>query len=421
MKSNNVMVQKKIYENGNRPAILLSHDTLRLVIDLEKGMIPEQSIKRENGWLNAHWNPWFRSNSGELWNEEVHSEFWKSSLMYDIAGNFPCVPNFGPDYKTEDYIMPAHGFTAAEKWKFIEKVKEDNFYTGFKSVLNGNKHPFHYEKIDLIIKDHNSHYSLLDITNTGFKPEPFNYAWHNTIGFPFLESGCLIDNSADIFMVPPEGSEFDDTGRLEFAAKTDSLERVPLRDGGIANLRKVPGVIGYTDFISGAVSRDCKLAWNSVVNPRLKMVYLSFSLAPASCDNGKLPLYFHDIWMNYGGRPFSPWAAADGLTDQSFCLGVENATGYFANGLQLSKKNPELMGNPTYQVLFPGERKSLFYGTLIDIYKNDSLDNGIKEVEPEGKYLVLKGYNGKSTKIETDWNFSVLKSTDCHLSSCRTS
>jgi hypothetical protein len=84
-----------------------------------------------------------------------------------------------------------------------------------------------------------------------------NFGWHNTVGAPFLESGCLISNNAREFAVPPLGTEFDETGRFEPGSTFDSLKAVPLRDGGTADATVVPGPIGYTDFVAGAVPGDC--------------------------------------------------------------------------------------------------------------------------------------------------------------------
>ncbi len=406
------MTINEVRENGGRKAILMSNDRFRTVIDYDKGMVPELSARRGSGWINSHWSPWFRSNSGERWNASRHSDFWKVPLLYDIAGNFPCIPNFGPDHEVNGRLLPPHGITAAETWTHAEaSVAAIGSAAVFKTSLKSSLHPFEYRKTDLAAEDHNVLYTALDILNTGTDPEPYNYAWHNTVGAPYLESGCIIDNSAEAFAVPPEGGEFDHTGRLAFGAETDSLKKVPLRNGGTADLREVPGITGYTDFISGAVPGSSHLAWSSVVNPSLKMVYLSFFTGPAAAGKGELPLYFHDLWMNYGGRSYRPWAAEDGATDMTFCLGAENATGWFANGLKSSIEHPVLMGNPTHQVLEPADSRRLYYGTFFGTYEGGSLDSGVKNIEREDGFLVLIGYSGMSSKLKADWNFSLLKSS----------
>jgi len=392
---------------GNREAVFMTNGRIRTVIDANKGMVPELSARYKDGWINSHWQPWFRANSGQQWNEKDHSPFWKVPLLYDIAGNFPCVPNFGPDNSVGPYNFPPHGYTAFEKWQ-QEEPETDSDSTSLISTLAEGEHPFRYKKIDLLLEDQNILYTRLDIRNTGSEREPYNCGWHNTTGAPFLESGCLIDNNAERFAVPPEGTEFDSTGRLAFGAETESLESVPLRDGGTVNLRLVPGITGYTDFITGAVPSDCELAWCSIINPRLKLIYLSFFKGPATVSEKEIPLYFYDLWMNYGGRPFAPWAAVDGMTDQTFCLGAENVTGYYANGLNQAIENPQLLGNPTVLHMEPGEEKSLYYGTLVQEYDGDIFDGGIQSVQPAEDSLILKSYSGQVQKIPCDFSFSKL-------------
>ncbi len=400
----------KLNGAGQREAVLLEQDSLRVMIDAEKGMIPELSTKSGNGWINAHWQPWFRANSGEKWNTKKHAGFWKVPLLYDIAGNFPCVPNFGPDNKAGGYNLPPHGFTALQTWEqedpaLLEEGK------GIKAVstLKSEGHPFSYRKTDLILAGQNVHYTRLDITNTGKREEPFNYGWHNTTGAPFLEKGCLIDNCAESFMIPPEGGEFDPTGELAFGGESDSLEKMPLRKGGTKDMRLVRGVTGYADFITGTVPLKTDLGWSSIVNPHQKLVYLSFFTGPAAAKDNEIVLYFCDLWLNYGGRRYQPWAVQDGQTDQTFCLGAENATGYFANGLEKALDHPELLGNPTFQNLDPGVTKTLNYGTLFQSYEGEALDRGIQSVEPADGGLVLTGYTGKSVKMAADWEFRALK------------
>ena len=400
----------KITGAGKRNSTVLAHDSFQVVIDENKGMVPELNTRYRDGWINAHWQPWFRSNSGIPWNGTEHSDFWKVSLLYDIAGNFPCCPNFGPDNSTVDYDFPPHGFTALKSWsQGVPEVLPENRGEFFMSSLKAEEHPFLYRKTDMVLQGQNVHYTRLEVTNTGDVREPYNCAWHNTVGPPFLESGCIIDNNSTSFQTIPEGTEFDPTGRLAFGAKTDSLEKVPLKDGRTADLRIVPGIIGFSDFITGAVPRNTELGWSSVVNPRLKLVYLSFFTGPKAVQSNELPLYFYNLWMNYGGRDFQPWAAADGHPDQTFCLGPENSTGYFANGLKDALENKSLMGNPSFLELDSGASGSLYYGTLFMEYEGNILDRGVESVEPGDGALILKGYGGKSVSVKADWNFTILK------------
>jgi hypothetical protein len=246
------------------------------------------------------------------------------------------------------------------------------------------------------------------VKNTGHAPLVANAAWHNTVGSPFLESGCVVNLSADRFCTAARHTEFDDTGRLAFGKEFDDLTKAPLRKEGVCDVSEVPGMVGYTDFITGKVPDSTRLGWSSVINPRLKMVYFSFFPGPAALEANEVPLRFNNLWMQYGGRPFAPWALYDGGTDQTFCLGVENSIGNFANGLGKSVTEPEVLGSPTTVLLPPGETRVQRYGTAFTSYENAKMGAGIQSVEQVVEGLVLK--RGKSWAfIESDSTFHFLK------------
>jgi len=399
------MKVEKAFDIGDRESVLLGDEDFRVLINRDKGMVPELSTRKGDGWVNAHWQPWFRNTGLDSWDEKKHGDYWKVPLLFDLAGNFPCCPNFGPGHVRDGYEIPPHGHTSYLTWTEPELKKREDFVSARWS-LNPENHPVRYNKTDFLRKGEKVHYTRLEVTNSGDRPEEINCGWHNTVGAPFLESGCLICNNAEHFAVPPLGGEFDETGRFTPGAEFESLTKVPLRKGGYADASIVPGIIGYTDFIAGAVPPNAEYGWSAVINPRLKMVYLSWFPGPAHSLKDGLPLTFYNYWMNFGGRPFRPWAASDGGTDRSFCLGAENSISYFANGLGSSVEHPELLGNPTYLVLGEGETKVQHYGTSFFAYEDTSLDQGIEEIEFMGDHLILKTVSGhyQSLKARSDFD-----------------
>ncbi|MDR3167787.1 MAG: hypothetical protein LBT93_07575, partial [Treponema sp.] len=109
----------RLAESGEREATLLEHDTLRVIVDDIGGMIPEFSYVRKERRINAHWIPWFRATSKEAYRDADHGAFWKTKLLYNMAGNFPCAPNFGPGHIVDGVNMPPNGWTANLTWKFL--------------------------------------------------------------------------------------------------------------------------------------------------------------------------------------------------------------------------------------------------------------------------------------------------------------
>ncbi len=106
---------------------------------------------------------------------------------------------------------------------------------------------------------------------------------------------------------------------------------------------------------------------------------------------GEIALSFNDLWLQYGGRRFTPWAASEGGEDRTFCLGTENGTGAYANGLAYSRQHPELLGRPTTVAIPAGGERKLCYGTAIVRLSDELLREGVRSIEAELGNLVLKG------------------------------
>jgi hypothetical protein len=209
-------------------------------------------------------------------------------------------------------------------------------------------------------------------------------------------------------MTAPAGGEFDTTGRLALGKEFSSLTGVPLRNGGQTDISVIPGPVGYTDFVTGAIPKSAQIGWSAVVNPFLKMLYLCFFTGPGTAAPDDIILYFNEVWMQYGGRPYTPWAAYEGGTDLTYCLGTENAVSAYANGLDFSRKAGTLLGNPTTVTIPAGGTKNLRYGTLFAPYTDTALDSGLNAVNPGHGGVVAGARNGHQV-FTADWEFTLLK------------
>ncbi len=313
-------------------------------------------------------------------------------MLYLIAGDFTCSPSFGAPCLVDGAELPPHGWTANEEWKIGETgTREEAAFARFSLASPAPTMPLSYDKLDLVYEGQAAYYSVVRVGNKGRLPIAINLARHNTIGAPFLQAGCGISLSADRFLTPPIGTEFDDTGRLAPGAEFDSLAKAPLRGGGYADIGTVPGMIGYSDLVAGAIPSRLPLGWSCVVNPVLGLAYLSFFPGEAGLPLGEVALGFNDLWLQYGGRPFTPWALDEGGPDHTFCLGAENAVGAFANGLAYSRAHPELLGRPTTLSVPAGGERTLYYGTALVELSSDLVREGVRSVEAEEGRLVLKG------------------------------
>jgi len=118
--------------------------------------------------------------------------------------------------------------------------------------------------------------------------------------------------------------------------------------------------------------------------------------------------------MQYGGRTFNPWALYEGGADQTFCLGLENSTGFYANGIEKAVQAKTLLDVETTVTIPAGKRRVQRYGTALTSYDQGKMSSGIASVEQVVEGIVLK--RGKSWAfIESDSTFHFLKEMEKKL------
>ena len=366
-------------------AIGLFNGLAALRMETKGCMTPVFAFKDGSQLTNTHWTPAFRLPDAVPRGE---------GLLGYICGEFPCCPTFGPGCTVRGAAIPTHGWTSSGEWSldgFGMSSERGEVCCDLSLESPAPELPLSWRRRIVMLEGQSAYYSLISVRNRGPEPLRINIGHHNTVGLPFLEAGCRISLSANRFMVPPEGSEFDATGRLVPGAEFGSLAEAPLRKGGVADISQVPGIIGATDFVTGAIPPEKSLGWSCVVNPRLGLAYICFFPGDWALPPGEVALGFNDLWMQYGGRRFKPWAAKDGAEDLTLCLGTENATGAFANGLEYSLGHPEILGRPTtIEVPARGERR-LYYGTAIVALEPAMVREGVRRLIDADDAIIIEG------------------------------
>ena len=398
-------------ELGSRSATIIENKSLRLLIDDDGGMISEMSAVMETGAsrINAHWLPWFRSSSPKPYSEAEDGPFWKAKLLYHLAGSFPCIPNFGGGHTIDGIDMPPHGWTANLSWEFKKSGNHEGAAWALSAMESPESAmPLSFRKIDAVAPGQNVHYASIAVKNKGKTDIEICAGWHNTLGAPFLSKGARLSACADAWITAPAGSEFDNTTSFAIGAEFKSLMEAPLLKGGKADLSVVPGPLGYTDFAAGRVPAASSLGWSSLVNPGLKMAYACFFTGPAAAGSDDIILRFNDLWMQYSGRLFTPWAPYEGGTDLTYCLGTENSRAAYAQGLEYSRQAKKVLDAPTTVTIPAGKELFLRYGTLFAPYQGDALDGGIEAIEGEKDALLCLAKNGRFS-FTADPGFGLLK------------
>ncbi len=394
-----------------RSAAVLTNDLIRVVIEDQGAMVLELSTELPSGGrVNAHAIPWFRGTGTSVYSDE-NSDFWRNnSLLYQKAGSYFCFPNFGDACQDGPVFHEMDGYSANGYW-MVERYGTDSTFNGawmLSSLVSreaGNR--WNVQKVDMLLPGHPVLYTSCTIRNDGDSPLTANIAWRNTLGAPFLESGCLLNSSAERWMTTNQSLN-GIYGRIADGIQFDDLRKAPLKSGGTVDLTQVSGMTGSTDLIAGVVPSSSRLGWNSVINPRQQLLYFTFFPGPAVLEEGDVPLYFNYFLMDYGGRQLSPWALYDGGTSQVFNLGCGSGTSFMEEGVVRSVQQETLMGCPTTISLAPGETKTVWYGSALVPYENPRIGGNFYSVEQ-----VVEGIIVKRTKswafIPADSTFHCLK------------
>ena len=135
------MKAERVKDVGDRSAVLLVGERVRVVVSDKGAMISELSYPSENGWFNTHWIPPFRSSSGIPFDAKVHSGTWPVELLYDLAGNFPCLPNFGGPCSAYEIEMLPHGLTANGRWSHQRCGTLENFAYSISTIKPDKAYP----------------------------------------------------------------------------------------------------------------------------------------------------------------------------------------------------------------------------------------------------------------------------------------
>jgi hypothetical protein len=112
--------------------------------------------------------------------------------------------------------------------------------------------------------------------------------------------------------------------------------------------------------------------------------------------------------MQYGGRPFTPWAHYEGGTDMTYCLGTENSAAAWAQGLEYSRRIGKVLGAPATVIVPAGKQKVIRYGCLFAPYEGSTLDEGVVSVKAETGAMAAEGKGG-AQRFAADPSFTILK------------
>ncbi|MSU21151.1 MAG: hypothetical protein EXS30_07120 [Pedosphaera sp.] len=262
------------------------------------------------------------------WQEEKPSKM-PAPVLNTLRGDFFCLPFGGNSEEVAGEKHPPHGEVVGKLWK-LKGSKKTRDVTTLTLGIETKVRKGQVTKELSLVEGQNVVYSRHAIE--GFAGRvPLGH--HATLAMPEKEGVVRIATSAIRFGMTCPGL-FSDPKQREYqallpGAKWMELSKVPAawKDAPDADLTRLPGRFGYADLIQLANEpweKTIGPAWTTATYPDAG--YLWFSLKDPAVLRTTV------FWMENHGRHGHPW------NGRNNCLGLEDVTAFFADGLAASRR-----------------------------------------------------------------------------------
>jgi hypothetical protein len=255
---------------------------VRAVLDLRVGHVRSLEIEQGNRTIQPlHTAPWVDDPA-------IAGDATIPGNLRFLSGDFFCAP-----FSTSDLDDgPPHGWPANSAWKVIESARGTARYQLDRTILGARLIK------ELAVRD----------------GQPFLYERHIFIGgegaVPVANHGMTrFDAPASISFSPKLFGETPATAlepdpkrgrsRLLYPAHFTDLSRVPMADGGVADLTQYPFADAHEDFVSLVERPGNPLGWAAALRPDKSDIFLSLK------DPADYPITM--MWFSNGGRDYAPW------------------------------------------------------------------------------------------------------------------
>ena len=285
--------------------------------------------------LGGHMAPvtFFRSSAKPVrpyhvspWQDEKPSAM-PAPVLNALRGDFFCMPFGGNSDSLAGEKHPPHGEIVGEKWKYVGTTKSADVTTLTMSIETRVRRGEVTKELSLVA-DQNVVYSKHIINGfTGNVP----LGHHATLAMPDKEGSVRLASSAFRLGMTYPGI-FSDPKQREYqsllpGARWTTLAKVPVAWKGEpdADLTRLPARQGHADLVQ-VVNEP----WEKTNGPAWMTAtfteagYLWFSLKDADVLNSTV------FWIENRGRHGHPW------NGRNNCLGLEDVTSFFADGLKAS-------------------------------------------------------------------------------------
>ena len=244
-------------------------------------------------------------------------------ILNTLRGDWFCMPFGGNSDEFHGEKHPPHGEVAGGTWRLLGDTKADGVTTirlGFETKVR----PGTITKELSLVDGQNVVYSR-DVIEGFAGPTPLGH--HATLAMPEAEGVFRIATSPFRFGLT-NPSLFSDPVKREYQSfgigvRFTDLRKVPVqfRNTPDADVTRLPARRGYADLLQ-IVNQGGATAWTTAT--RTDEGWLWFSLKDPAVLNSTV------FWIENHGRHGIPW------NGRNNCLGLEDVTAFFADGLAAS-------------------------------------------------------------------------------------
>ena len=248
-------------------------------------------------------------------------------VLVTLRGDFFCMPFGGNSAEVAGEKHPPHGEIVGELWEVVGTKQAGDVSTLTMEIDTKVRKGRVIKELSLV-DGQNAVYSRHTIEGFAGRA-PLGH--HATLAMPEKEGAVRIATSPIRFGMTCPGV-FSDPKQREYqallpGAKWTDLAKVPVawKEAADADLTRLPGRYGYADLVQLVNESSEKTggpAWTTATLPADG--YLWFALKDPAVLTTTV------FWMENHGRHGHPW------NGRNNCLGIEDATAFFADGLAAS-------------------------------------------------------------------------------------
>jgi hypothetical protein len=300
---------------ASQPSWILENRDVRLAVTRHGGhMAPVEFLRAAGRPVQPyHVSPWQNEHRADL----------PAPVLASLRGDWFCLPFGGNSAEFRGEKHPPHGEVAGAPWTHVDTRHADGRHTlvlAFEPQARRGR----IDKELTLVDGHDAVYSRHVVS--GFAgPAPCGH--HATLAMPDAE-GVFRVSTGPIEFGSTNPTRFSDPANGEYqslaiAAPFTDLAHVPLleRGAGTADLTRLPARRGYADLVQ-VVNTPEGIGWTCAV--RTDEGWLWYALKDPKVLRSTL------FWIENRGRHGSPWLGRNN------CLGLEDVTAFFAEGLAAS-------------------------------------------------------------------------------------